>query len=218
MKLTRTWLVSLASAALLAGCGAPAVPETDEPEAPAEEPAEEPEPPAEAPADEAEPAEEPEDDASAVELPEVDSGALAECLPGNWYPKLEEWESLNAAGLEADVTHLEGGFVIWIDADLRVTQETWDLAYDVDDDSGTTAVVENGTRQWQLGIEADGAHEVRQSWDATDYDVTIMRGGETETSGAAPYPEVFDATVFQCDGDELTAHNPYGQMTLGREH
>lgn len=210
MKLrTTTWVVALGCALVVAGCSPPT----------GTDPEGEQDVSIDVTVDQSD-ALEPAEDADAPETagPPVNAGAQQECLVGNWYPVIEEWKVLRSAGLDQEVVHNSGGFVVSIDEELHVTLEAWDLSYEIQGGPDAGVVNEDGRRTWVLQVMGDGAHEARQSLDTTDYRVTLARDGEVEESGAAPYPEVFDEAVLQCEEDTTKVVRPHGQMTLGLEH
>lgn len=185
-----------------------------------QEPSDEPSPDADADSAAPEPsATTPVDDYTA-ELSEVDPTQQQACLPGNWYPQLGEWEELREAGLQLPVEHLAGGFVLMIDDSLEATLEAWELEYRVTDGDGVVSTVENGESTWELEVTDVGARTVRDSLDDSGFTAdTIVTddGEETHASQRLP-PIVFDRETLRCDADEITLVNPFGHMTLGREH
>lgn len=150
--------------------------------------------------------------------PAGDPAAMAECLPGNWYPDPEEFATLMAGETENLVTDVTGSMMITFRADGSTDTYYEDWTYTFTVDSATVTIVKDGTDAGTYVVADDGAVGLTD----TDIDSTtnarMTINGNEVAQVVDPQPSVFSLATFACSGDELTTSVGSQTATLHREH
>lgn len=151
----------------------------------------------------------------------LDVGEQEDCLPGNWYPDMEEFTALRSAGLQLPVEGLEGSIMVTIRGDGTMTTNYDELSYSVTPQNGTIETTHSGNVSAEYEVTSEGATIIHGRGvlnDNTQAETIVTKNGVQEVVSYPLPPIVFDRITLVCDGEQTILTNPFGSLTMYREH
>lgn len=153
------------------------------------------------------------------DYPTGDPVAVADCLPGNWFPRQAQVASLMAGKDEDVITDVSGDLMLTFKPDFTTQTSFENWTYTYPGDHSTVTISTDGTDSGVYVVADDGGIDLTDTdIGSTTYARMMAEDGNATDGAVESQRSVFSEATYSCSGDKLTVSVDGRTAMFGREH